>query len=211
MSSMRERSRTPGAETPPSGKDPIAAELGRRGGIKGGRARAERLPPELRRAIAQRAAATRWARVRGGAERGGEEQPRLPGTPRVAAVGTLTLAGRPLQVLRTDSGAGLLGQLSVEAALGATLAPAVPAVACHVPGEWRLKRGLTPETFVGLLAGRAAAGEAGAVELLAACAVDGLAPLVDGALPAAAAADPGPAGPTAAVAADAVTGPAAPG
>lgn len=166
-------------------KDPIAAELGRRGGIKGGRARAERLPPELRRAIAQRAAAARWARVREGGERGGDP-PRLPGTHRVEAVATLTLGARPLQVLRTDAGVTLLGQLSVEAALGAVLETTVPAVPCHVPGEWQLRRGLTPQTFVGLLAARAAAGGAagaGAVELLAACAVGGLATLVDGALP----------------------------
>jgi hypothetical protein len=37
-----------------------AFELGRRGGLKGGRARAEKLAPETRRAIAARAAAIRW-------------------------------------------------------------------------------------------------------------------------------------------------------
>lgn len=183
---MPERSRTRGQKPVAAVKDPIAAELGRRGGIKGGRARAESLPPELRRAIAQRAAAARWARVREGRGERGGEQPRLPGTHRVEAVATLTLGARPLQVLRTDAGVTLLGQLSVEAALGAVLDSAVPALPCHVPGEWQLRRGLTPRTFVGLLAERAAAGGAagaGAVELLAACAVDGLATLVDGALP----------------------------
>lgn len=45
-------------------KDPIAAELGRRGGLKGGRARAESLTAEVRREIAQRAAAARWKRDR---------------------------------------------------------------------------------------------------------------------------------------------------
>jgi uncharacterized protein (DUF1684 family) len=42
-------------------RDPVAVALGRRGGLKGGRARAEQLSPEERRAIAQRAAQARWA------------------------------------------------------------------------------------------------------------------------------------------------------
>jgi N6-adenosine-specific RNA methylase IME4 len=42
------------------GKDPIASEFGRRGGLKGGRARAEKLSPEERTDIARRAAAARW-------------------------------------------------------------------------------------------------------------------------------------------------------
>lgn len=41
-------------------------ELGRLGGLKGGRARAEKLSPEERREIAQRAAAARWRKDDGG-------------------------------------------------------------------------------------------------------------------------------------------------
>ena len=41
-------------------KDPVAVELGRRGGLKGGRARAERLSPARRTAIARQAAQARW-------------------------------------------------------------------------------------------------------------------------------------------------------
>lgn len=41
-------------------KNPVAVELGRRGGLKGGRARAEQLTPEQRRAIALKAAQARW-------------------------------------------------------------------------------------------------------------------------------------------------------
>lgn len=41
-------------------KDPAAVSLGRRGGLKGGRARAEKLDPESRREIAQKAAQARW-------------------------------------------------------------------------------------------------------------------------------------------------------
>ena len=47
---------------PPDGKDAAAVALGRRGGLKGGRARAEKLTPEQRRTIAQTAAAARWKR-----------------------------------------------------------------------------------------------------------------------------------------------------
>lgn len=42
-------------------KNPAAVELGRRGGLKGGQARAEKLTPEQRREIARKAAAARWA------------------------------------------------------------------------------------------------------------------------------------------------------
>jgi hypothetical protein len=42
------------------GKDPAAVALGRRGGLKGGRARAEKLTPDQRSEIAKKAAAARW-------------------------------------------------------------------------------------------------------------------------------------------------------
>jgi len=42
------------------GKDPTAAALGRRGGQKGGRARADNLAPERRAEIARAAALKRW-------------------------------------------------------------------------------------------------------------------------------------------------------
>ena len=48
----------PEPETP--AKDPLAVELGRRGGLKGGKARAEKLSPEQRLEIAKKAAAARW-------------------------------------------------------------------------------------------------------------------------------------------------------
>jgi hypothetical protein len=41
-------------------KNPAAVELGRLGGKKGGKARAERLTAEERRQIAQQAASIRW-------------------------------------------------------------------------------------------------------------------------------------------------------
>jgi hypothetical protein len=41
-------------------KDAAAVSLGRRGGLKGGKARAEALSPERRREIAKKAAVARW-------------------------------------------------------------------------------------------------------------------------------------------------------
>ena len=41
-------------------KNPAAVTLGRLGGLKGGKVRAERLTPERRVEIARKAAATRW-------------------------------------------------------------------------------------------------------------------------------------------------------
>lgn len=43
-----------------SGKNPAAVALGRLGGIKGGKARAEKLSPAKRRQIARKAASARW-------------------------------------------------------------------------------------------------------------------------------------------------------
>ena len=43
-------------------KDPAAVSLGRRGGLKGGKARADSLTPERRSQIARGAAEARWGR-----------------------------------------------------------------------------------------------------------------------------------------------------
>jgi hypothetical protein len=48
------------AEPPKPEKDPAAVSLGRRGGLKGGKARAANLTPEKRTEIARKAAAARW-------------------------------------------------------------------------------------------------------------------------------------------------------
>lgn len=47
-------------ETEGTGKNPLAVALGRMGGLKGGRARAEKLTKEERRASAMKAAKARW-------------------------------------------------------------------------------------------------------------------------------------------------------
>ncbi len=49
-------------EDPDAGKNPHAVALGRMGGKKGGKARAEKLSPAKRKAIAKNAARKRWGR-----------------------------------------------------------------------------------------------------------------------------------------------------
>jgi hypothetical protein len=44
------------------GKNPAAVALGRLGGLKGGKARANKLTPEQRKEIAKKAAEARWKR-----------------------------------------------------------------------------------------------------------------------------------------------------
>lgn len=44
-----------------AGKDPAAVSLGRKGGLKGGKARAKMLTAEQRQTIAKRAAKARWS------------------------------------------------------------------------------------------------------------------------------------------------------
>jgi hypothetical protein len=46
------------------GKNPAAVELGRGGGLKGGKARAASMTPEVRSESARNAAKARWAKKR---------------------------------------------------------------------------------------------------------------------------------------------------
>jgi len=135
-------------------KDPIAAELGRRGGQKGGRARALSLTPEQRREIAQRAAAARW-------QRSGDDQeasrPSLANTPMVTARGSLNLDGQLLDAFVLEDGRRLIGLLSAALALDDTPeqlwqrvldVSGDGTVTFHVPGDWRLVRGIEPAALV---------------------------------------------------------------
>lgn len=49
-------------DDPYEGKNPAAVELGRLGGKKGGKARAEKMTPTQRSAAARKAAKARWAK-----------------------------------------------------------------------------------------------------------------------------------------------------
>lgn len=55
---VKDRAPTPEEQ----GKDPAAVSLGRRGGLKGGKARSDILTPEQRRDIAIKAAKARWGK-----------------------------------------------------------------------------------------------------------------------------------------------------
>jgi hypothetical protein len=48
---------------PDAGKDPAAVALGRKGGLKGGKARAAKMTPEERSEAARKAAKARWQRA----------------------------------------------------------------------------------------------------------------------------------------------------
>jgi len=52
----------PKTPAPSAGKDPLAVELGRRGGLKGGKARAAKLTKKQRSESAKKAARARWRR-----------------------------------------------------------------------------------------------------------------------------------------------------
>ena len=53
----------PKTPDPDAGKDPAAVALGRKGGAKGGAARAKALTPEQRQAGAKKASAARWEKA----------------------------------------------------------------------------------------------------------------------------------------------------
>lgn len=49
---------------PDEGKNPAAVELGRKGGLKGGKARWKDVPKQIRTELAQKAAKARWSKNR---------------------------------------------------------------------------------------------------------------------------------------------------
>ena len=53
---------TPKTPDPDAGKDPAAVSLGRKGGLKGGKARAKKMTRKARTASAKKAAAVRWGK-----------------------------------------------------------------------------------------------------------------------------------------------------
>lgn len=58
--SLGEADEAPEAVATDSGKDPAAVALGRKGGLKGGKARAKALSAKKRKEIARKAAVSRW-------------------------------------------------------------------------------------------------------------------------------------------------------
>lgn len=60
---------------PDEGKDPAAVALGRKGGLKGGKARAAKMSAEERSEAARRAARARWATPHEGSAPEGDAAP----------------------------------------------------------------------------------------------------------------------------------------
>jgi hypothetical protein len=65
MEALGEVPKTPVKPEPDPTKNPAAVELGRLGGLKGGKARAAKLSPAKRKAIAKKAAKKRWGNQTG--------------------------------------------------------------------------------------------------------------------------------------------------
>lgn len=60
LEAIGESPKTPAVPPPDPTKNQAAVELGRLGGLKGGKARAAKLSPAKRKAIAKKAAKKRW-------------------------------------------------------------------------------------------------------------------------------------------------------
>lgn len=90
--------------SPASAKDPAAVALGRRGGLKGGRARAESMTPEQRTAAARHAARARWGIEQAQFERLHRSVPTATRFPydqraahRITAAGPCAFCGRKME------------------------------------------------------------------------------------------------------------------
>ncbi len=64
VSIVRDSTQEGSVKKEPSDKNPHAVALGRLGGLKGGKARAEKLTKEQRSEIASKAARTRWNKAK---------------------------------------------------------------------------------------------------------------------------------------------------
>jgi hypothetical protein len=60
---MEATGQAPKTPDPDAGKDPAAVSLGRRGGLKGGKARAKKMTAAQRKASAKKAAEARWGKA----------------------------------------------------------------------------------------------------------------------------------------------------
>ncbi|MCH7529445.1 MAG: hypothetical protein IH972_07835 [Candidatus Marinimicrobia bacterium] len=88
-------------------KDRHAVALGKKGGKKGGKARAEKLSPERRKSIAEKAAAMRWGKMP-------QNEPVIETTaseypsPWAKFIGELSLGGNPVDCYVLDTGERVL-------------------------------------------------------------------------------------------------------
>ena len=170
-------------------KNLAAAEMGRRGGMKGGAMRAARMSPEDRRASAKQAAAMRWAKPPKeltGAVVGDEVvvSEVMPPSPFAKHRGTMDLNGTPVDVYVLDTEqrvislraavkvlAGIEGgiledYIGVKALKDFVNSDLVleETVEFFIPGTGFRGRGITAEQFEGILSGYVRALQAGALK-----------------------------------------------
>lgn len=170
-------------------KNEAAVEMGRRGGRKGGAARAAKLSPGERTASAQLAARRRWAKAPHAMTASLPELPTseveaLPPSPFAKHKGVVSLGGGPIDVYVLDTGdrvisfrsatkaitgqdTGNLGEyIGVSGLKGFVNSDLVlgETVDFHIPGTQLRGRGITAEQFEAILSGYVRADGAGALK-----------------------------------------------
>lgn len=177
-------------QTPiPPVRNQAAAEMGRRGGKKGGAVRAARMTPEERAASARLAAKSRWAKpptelITPGLEPMVLEGEVLPPSPFAKHRGTVTLNGvdvdvyvldtdervislrAAVKVLTGTDGGILEDYIGVKALKDFVNSDLVleETVDFHIPGTQFRGKGITAEQFEGILSGYVRALQAGALK-----------------------------------------------
>jgi hypothetical protein len=171
------------------GKNQAAAEMGRRGGKKGGAMRAARMSPEERKASARQAAAMRWAKPPKGLVIQGPttevlEGEVLPPSPFAKHRGTIDLNGNPVDVYVLDTDQRVISLRAAVKVLtgidGGILEDYIGVKALkdfvnsdlvleetidfYIPGTGFRGRGITAEQFEGILSGYVRALQAGALK-----------------------------------------------
>lgn len=188
---LAEESRVSNVEPHGTAKNVAAAELGRRGGKKGGAVRAARMTPEQRALSAKAAAAARWAKAprallevnKGKPTQAPLEGEVMPPSPFAKHRGVMTLGDQPIDVYVLDTGARVI---SLRAALkvltgvdGGVLEDYIgvkalksfinsdlvleESVEFYIPGTQFRGRGITAEQFEAILSGYVKALHAGAL------------------------------------------------
>lgn len=160
------------------GKNQAAAEMGRRGGKKGGAARAAKMTPEERAASARLAAKSRWAKAPTAltappAATPAIEGETLPPSPFAKHRGIMTLGGMPIDVYVLDTGTRVISLRAVLKVLtdvdGGVLEDYIGVKALkpylnselvleesidfYIPGTQFRGRGITAEQFEAILTG----------------------------------------------------------
>jgi hypothetical protein len=161
----------------PQKKNRAAAALGRAGGLKGGRVRADRMTGEQRRASAQKAAVMRWAKAPSELTNPEPAEPApfdgevLPPSPFAKFKGELLLGGSPIDCYVLDTGDRVITLSAILKTLmgvnASNLGDYIGVAALkdhinsdlvlgetkdfHIPGTQLRGRGITAERFIEIL------------------------------------------------------------